>query len=114
ANVGAIIAPVAIPLIAYIVGWRWAFVFAGGAGLLWLPFWFVFYDAPERRKRVSQSELDLIKSDTVQESATNRPMGWIRSLRHRQTWSFIVAKFITDPVWWFFLIWLPDYFKEIG
>ena len=111
ANVGAIIAPAAIPLIAYSLGWRWAFVFAGAAGLLWLPFWFAFYDAPERRKGVSPSELDLIKSDTAQESATDRPMGWIRSLRHRQTWSFIVAKFITDPVWWFFLIWLPDYFK---
>jgi ACS family hexuronate transporter-like MFS transporter len=111
ANVGAIIAPAAIPAIAYTMGWRWAFLFAGIAGLLWLLFWIPLYDVPERRKRVSSSELALIGSDRDEQGPARQPMGWIRALRHRQTWSFIVAKFMTDPVWWFFLIWLPDYFK---
>ena len=111
ANVGAIIAPASIPFIAYSLGWRWAFIFAGIAGFLWLLFWFPLYDVPEKRKRVSAEELEFIRSDKDEQAPGGKPMGWIRSLRHRQTWSFIVAKFMTDPVWWFFLIWLPDYFK---
>jgi ACS family hexuronate transporter-like MFS transporter len=111
ANVGAIIAPATIPFVAYAFGWRSAFIFAGIAGLLWIAFWIPLYDIPERRKRVSASELALIRSDADHAGDVGQPMGWIHSLRHRQTWSFIVAKFMTDPVWWFFLIWLPDYFK---
>ena len=111
ANVGAIIAPATIPVIAYALGWRWAFIFAGIAGLLWLPFWFTLYEIPERRRKVSPAELALIGSDADEDHTGGKPMGWIHSLRYRQTWSFIVAKFMTDPVWWFFLIWLPDYFK---
>jgi ACS family hexuronate transporter-like MFS transporter len=110
-NVGAIIAPATIPIIAFSLGWRWAFIFAGIAGFLWLLFWFPLYDIPEKRKRVSVEELELIRSDKDEQAPGGKPMGWIRSMRHRQTWSFIVAKFMTDPVWWFFLIWLPDYFK---
>ena len=111
ANVGAIVAPAAIPFIALTLGWRWAFIFAGIAGFLWLLFWIPLYDLPERRKRVSPAELDLIRSDKDESGSGGTPIGWRRSLRHRQTWSFIVAKFMTDPIWWFFLIWLPDYFK---
>ncbi len=111
ANVGAIIAPATIPLIAFALGWRSAFIFAGIAGLIWLPFWFWLYDIPERRENVSSRELALIRSDADEGQSGGAPMGWIRSLRYRQTWSFIVAKFLTDPIWWFFLIWLPDYFK---
>lgn len=110
-NVGAIIAPATIPFIAYRLGWRWAFLFAGAAGLVWIVFWVPLYDIPERRRRVSASELELIRSDREDAGAGGEPMGWIRSLHHRQTWSFIVAKLMTDPVWWFFLIWLPDYFN---
>ena len=110
-NVGAIIAPATIPFIAYSLGWRWAFIFAGIAGFLWLLFWLPLYEVPEKRKRVSAEELELIRSDKDEQAPGGQPMGWIRSLRHRQTWSFVVAKFMTDPVWWFFLIWLPDYFK---
>ena len=110
-NVGAIIAPATIPLIAFTLGWRWAFIFAGIAGLLWLLLWFPLYDLPERRKKVSAEELALIRSDLDEQPAGGAPMGWIASMRHRETWAFIVAKFMTDPVWWFFLIWLPDYFR---
>jgi MFS transporter, ACS family, aldohexuronate transporter len=111
-NVGAIIAPATIPIIAYSLGWRWAFVFAGIAGFLWILFWIPLYDTPERRRRVSAAELDLIRSDRDEKASSGQPMGWIRTMRYRQAWSFIVAKFMTDPVWWFFLIWLPDYFNS--
>ncbi|MFN8095017.1 MAG: MFS transporter [Vicinamibacteria bacterium] len=111
-NVGAIIAPAMIPAIAITFGWRWAFVLAGLAGFLWLFFWFPMYGTPdERRGRITEGEYRLIHSDTEEATAGGRPMGNLRALGIRQTWSFLVAKFLTDPVWWFFLIWLPDYFK---
>jgi len=111
-NVGAIIAPAMIPAIAITLGWRWAFVLAGLAGFLWLFFWFPMYGTPDdRRSRLTAGEFDLIHSDAEEGAAFGRPMGNVRALGIRQTWSFLVAKFLTDPVWWFFLIWLPDYFK---
>jgi MFS transporter, ACS family, aldohexuronate transporter len=110
-NVGAIVAPAVIPLIAFSLGWRWAFVFAGLLGFLWLLLWLPFYDVPEKIKNLDPAELDHILSDRDAAGESGAPIGWLQSLRYRQTWSFIVAKFMTDPVWWFFLIWLPDYFK---
>ena len=111
ANVGAIIAPAIIPWLAYAYGWRSAFIVAGLAGLLWLVFWIPIYDVPERSKRLSATELIHIQSDSTTAESVQRISAW-RLLRHRQAWAFIVAKFLTDPVWWFFLIWLPDYFKK--
>jgi ACS family hexuronate transporter-like MFS transporter len=110
-NVGAILAPAVVPWIAQAFGWRAAFVFAGIAGLLWLLLWIPFYDVPERIKRLDPDELAFIRSD-VAEKATTGKVGWFSVLGHRQAWSFITAKFLTDPVWWFFLTWLPDYFKK--
>jgi MFS transporter, ACS family, aldohexuronate transporter len=112
ANVGAIVAPAIIPPIAAAWGWRAAFVFMGIIGLTWLVLWLPFYDDPEKSKRLSRDELDLIRSDSAAETAGERSMSWGALLSYRQAWSFIVAKFLTDPVWWFFLIWLPDYFKK--
>jgi ACS family hexuronate transporter-like MFS transporter len=112
ANVGAIVAPAIIPPIAAAWGWRAAFVFMGIIGLGWLVLWLPFYDDPEKSKRLSRDELDLIRSDSAAETAGERSMSWGALLGYRQAWSFIVAKFLTDPVWWFFLIWLPDYFKK--
>ena len=109
-NVGAIIAPAIVPWIAFTWGWQAAFIAAGIAGFLWLFFWIPFYDLPEKIARVSAGERALIKSDS-DEVETHEKVRWLQLLRYRQTWSFIVAKFLTDPVWWFFLIWLPDYFK---
>ena len=109
-NVGAIIAPAIVPWIAFTWGWQAAFIAAGIAGFLWLFFWIPFYDLPEKIARVSAGERALIKSDS-DEVETHQKVRWLQLLRYRQTWSFIVAKFLTDPVWWFFLIWLPDYFK---
>ena len=111
-NVGAIIAPAVIPAIALAYGWRAAFICAGAIGFLWLLLWIPFYDVPEKQKRVSKAELAHILSDRDETGPGGEPMGWGKALRLRQTWSFIVAKFMTDPVWWFFLIWLPDYFKK--
>lgn len=111
ANVGAIIAPAVIPWLAFTFGWRSAFVAAGCAGLLWLSFWIPLYELPERSRGLKAAELAYIQSDgTIQESVQR--IGALRILKHREAWAFILAKFLTDPVWWFFLIWLPDYFKK--
>jgi ACS family hexuronate transporter-like MFS transporter len=110
-NVGAIIAPALVPLIALTWGWRAAFIFAGILGFLWLFLWFPFYDVPARKLKASSPELAFINSDKDEAAAGGTPLGNWRALRYRQTWGFIVAKGLTDPVWWFFLIWLPDYFK---
>jgi ACS family hexuronate transporter-like MFS transporter len=112
-NVGAIVAPAIIPWMAFTWGWRSAFVAAGVAGFLWLLLWLPFYDVPEKIDRLTREELAHIRSD-ADEGAGSRPVGmrWRDILRYRQAWSFVVAKFMTDPVWWFFLIWLPDYFKK--
>ena len=111
-NVGALIAPLAIPAVALTLGWRWAFVMAGLAGFLWLLLWIPLYEVPARSRRLGRPEYDHIHSDVEQPDASTRPMGPRRALRLPQTWSFITAKFLTDPIWWFFLIWLPDYFRR--
>src|SRR5262249_23847809 len=80
-------------------------------GFLWLFFWFPLYDVPEKRKDLKPSEYALIRSDKDEGGAGGTPIGSARALRTRQAWSFITAKVLTDPVWWFFLIWLPDYFR---
>lgn len=108
ANVGAILAPAVVPWIAFRWSWRAAFVLAGLAGLCWLTLWLPLYGAPDRK--CASEELTHIHQDA--EEAIGARIPWSRLLRYRQTWSFIAAKFLTDPVWWFFLIWLPDYFKQ--
>ncbi|HYV63831.1 MAG TPA: MFS transporter [Bryobacteraceae bacterium] len=113
ANVGAIVAPAVVPWIASAWGWQAAFVAAGLAGFAWLFLWIPFYDVPEQRKNLTAGELAFIRSDLDEshsEGAGKVP--WLSLLGYRQAWSFIVAKFLTDPVWWFFLIWLPDFFKK--
>jgi MFS transporter, ACS family, hexuronate transporter len=113
ANVGAIVAPAVVPLIALEFGWQSAFVAAGVVGFLWLGLWLAVYDVPEK-SLLSAEEAALIRSDleTSTTQAQRPKMPWLSILRYRQAWSFIVGKFLTDPVWWFFLIWLPDYFKK--
>lgn len=112
ANVGAIVAPAVVPFIAYRFGWQWTFVLAGIAGFLWIIAWWMLYDQPEHSRRVSTAELAHIESDADSAADGAARLTWRQLLRYRQAWSFIVAKFLTDPVWWFFLIWLPDYFKK--
>jgi MFS transporter, ACS family, hexuronate transporter len=113
ANVGAVLAPAVVPWIAFTWGWRAAFVAAGIVGLLWLLLWIPLYDLPERARRVRAEELAYIRGDAADMAGdAGGPIGWLSILRYRQAWSFIVGKFLTDPVWWFFLIWLPDFFKK--
>ena len=111
ANVGAIVAPAVIPWLAFTWGWRSAFVAAGCAGFLWLILWTLFYDIPERIKRLRPTELAHIRSDPGDKIGSGK-VRWSQILRYRQAWAFIIGKFMSDPVWWFFLIWLPDYFKK--
>lgn len=105
-NVGAILAPLAVPWIALTWGWRWAFVATGAIGFLWLVFWLAMYREPEQHRGVSARELALIRSDPA-EPAT--PIPWRSLLRHRQTWAFVLGKAMTDPVWLFYLFWLPKF-----
>lgn len=113
ANVGPIIAPVAVPWIAHTWNWHLAFVVAGSAGFVWLACWTAFYEEPRRNKRLGAEELAYIQDDPDELHAEGTvKLRWSSLLRYRQTWSIIVARFMTDPVWWFFLIWLPDYFKK--
>ena len=113
ANVGAIIAPAVVPWMVLTWGWQSAFVAAGVAGFLWLFLWIPLYNVPDKIKHLSQTERDYIHGDREETAndAVEKP-SWISLLKYRQTWSFIVAKFMTDPIWWFFLTWLPDYFKK--
>ncbi|HKP58502.1 MAG TPA: MFS transporter [Polyangiales bacterium] len=108
ANVGAIIAPATIPWLAAAGGWHLPFLVAGVAGFVWLAFWQMLYDAPERV--AAPRELAHIRADV--EAPEQGQVGWGKLLQLRAAWAFILAKFLTDPVWWFFLIWLPDYFKK--
>jgi ACS family hexuronate transporter-like MFS transporter len=110
-NAGALIAPAVIPWMAFTFGWQSTFLAAGIAGLLWLFLWIPFYDTPDKSKRVYAAELAHIRSDGDEAGSQHKP-SWGSLLRYPQTWSFIIAKFLTDPVWWFFLIWLPDFFKK--
>jgi MFS transporter, ACS family, hexuronate transporter len=110
-NAGALVAPAIIPVMAYAWGWQSTFLAAGAAGLLWLFLWIPFYQTPARCKYVSGTELGHIQAGDESEAPQPKPT-WSSLLGYPQTWSFIVAKFLTDPVWWFFLIWLPDFFHK--
>jgi ACS family hexuronate transporter-like MFS transporter len=112
ANVGAIIAPAVVPFMALAWGWRAPFVVMGLAGFLWLLLWLPLYNEPTQVKQLTPEELEHIRSEAESAAAQRNRMSWGEIMRYRQAWSFIVAKFITDPVWWFFLIWLPAYFKN--
>jgi len=108
-NVGAIVAPLVVPWIAINYGWRWAFIITGATGFIWLVFWLLIYSKPEEHPSLSKSELAYIQSDPA-ELMVKIP--WARLLPHRQTWAFAAGKFFTDPIWWFFLFWLPKFLNE--
>jgi ACS family hexuronate transporter-like MFS transporter len=110
-NVGAILAPALVPILALTYGWQMPFIIAGLAGFVWLAFWLPMYNTPEKHPRLKKAELAYIQADREPQGSTEK-VRWLALLRHKQTWSFVVAKFLTDPVWWFFLIWLPGYFKD--
>lgn len=112
ANIGALLAPLTVPWIAFHLGWQWAFIMIGAIGFLWIIAWWYFYDKPDKQKRLSQAELNYINSDTEEEVKSidkNEKVAWFKLLGYKQTWSFVFGKFMTDGVWWFFLFWLPKY-----
>jgi len=108
-NLGAIITPLAAPWITIHWGWRWSFLLMGGVGFIWLAAWLAVYQKPEQHPRLTSSELAYIQKDP-QERIEKVP--WLRLIPHRQTWAFSTAKFITDPVWYFYLFWIPDFLQR--
>jgi ACS family hexuronate transporter-like MFS transporter len=108
-NVGAILAPLAVPIVAVTWGWQAAFLFTGALSAIWLVTWLAVYRAPAQHPKLSTAELAFIRSDP-DEPAVRLP--WTQLLRHRQAWAFVAAKFLTDPIWWFFLFWLPKFLNS--
>ena len=112
ANVGAILAPLSVPVIAEFWGWQAAFIVVGAVGFFWMGLWIWLYDAPERQPRLSRDELAYINSDAATPAGAcevPKRSSWFKLLGCRQTWAFAFGKFMTDGVWWFFLFWLPKY-----
>lgn len=113
ASIGSIVAPLLVPLITLHFGWKMAFLMTGASGLVWLIFWWVLYEVPEKHKRITPEELQHIRSgqSVSDNEAETAPIPWGKLFRYRGTWAFAVGKFLTDPVWWFYLFWLPAFLK---
>jgi ACS family hexuronate transporter-like MFS transporter len=123
ANIGAVIAPLSVPLIMRYSNWEFTFVVVGAIGFLWLVFWKYYYDTPKNlfeKGKINIAEYRYIHSDTQEEYVENNvkldnnksKIQWFCLLGYRQTWAFILGKFFTDGVWWFFLFWLPAFLKS--
>lgn len=109
ANIGNIVVPLVVPTLVVLVTWRGAFVVTGSFGIVWLIVWLIYYRRPELHRSVSRSELDLILSDPAERLES---VAWRRVLPLRETWAFAIGKFLTDPIWWFYLFWLPRYLQS--
>jgi MFS transporter, ACS family, hexuronate transporter len=108
---GAIIAT---PLVVWITaryGWRFAFLITGGLGVVWLALWLVIYELPERHRRITPEELALIQGDRAK-AAKTAPVKWGQLWRRRDIWGLLIARFFSDPVWWFYLFWMPKYLVD--
>lgn len=110
ANVGAVLAPFLVPWVALHYSWRAAFLITGTFSFLWILWWYRYYRKPADHPTLTGAELRYI----YQEAAAQMGPGvrWLRLLSYRQTWAFAIGKFLTDPIWWFFLFWLPSYFSS--
>lgn len=113
-NIGACVAPILIPWILGMYGWQEAFLITGALGFIWLVAWRIFYEVPAKHKKISQEELAYINSDKEDAIAPDQAshVSWIKLFSLKQTWAFIIGKFFTDPIWYFFLFWLPSYFSS--
>ena len=117
AAIGSIIAPLSVPYIAEAWGWQWAFIIIGAVGLIWLFFWQVTYRSPKAAfelKKLSYVEYAYIHSDIEEqetEEKADEKISWFKLLSYRQTWAFAAGKFFSDPIWWFFLFWLPSFLE---
>jgi ACS family hexuronate transporter-like MFS transporter len=108
-NVGAIVAPIAVPWVAVHFGWHAAFLLTGIFSASWIVLWYFTYTKPEENKRIGAAELRYINQDPPEIARPSMP--WLKLLTFRQTWAFAIGKFLTDPVWWFYLFWMPKYFS---
>ena len=110
ANIGAVVAPLTVPFLAVTYGWQAAFIVTGLLGFIWLIFWILVYERPETHRKLSPAELGYIRSDPPDPASGQIP--WAGLLRYRQTWAFVAGKFLTDPIWWFYLYWLPKFLNK--
>ncbi len=115
-NVGAILAPLTVPIIAELYGWEFAFILVGVIGFIWVVFWYILYEIPSKQKRLTKTEFDYINSDETDEvknisDTKEEKVAWFKLLGYKQTWAFVFGKFMTDGIWWFFLFWLPKYLE---
>jgi len=108
-NVGALLTPLIVPWILTHWGWQWAFVGTGLLGFIWVAWWLAVYRAPENHPRLSASELVYIRSDPPEPELK---IPWRKLLAQRQTWAFAIGKFMTDPIWWLYLFWVPDFLNR--
>ncbi|MCW3119004.1 MAG: major facilitator superfamily 1 [Chitinophagaceae bacterium] len=115
-SIGAILAPLTVPFINKQWGWQWAFIITGSFGIIWLVLWFIYYEVPDKQKKLTQAEFDYIHSDKDEgppTTETNSPrLSWGKLLTYKQTWAFALGKLLTDPIWWFYLFWLPDFLES--
>ena len=105
-NIGALVTPLIVPWITLTYGWYWAFVATGAVGFLWLIAWWVLYRRPEDHPMVGAAELAYIRADPADPPVR---IAWLDLIKYRQTWAFALGKFLTDPVWWLYLFWIPDF-----
>ncbi len=108
-NIGALVTPLVVPWITLYWGWYWAFVITGALGFLWLFFWIPLYRAPEDHPRSARPSS---RTSAAIRPTRRRSIPWLRLLRYRQTWAFALGKFLTDPVWWLYLFWIPDFLNR--
>jgi len=113
-TIGAIVAPIIVAAVTISLGWRWAFIITGSLGIIWIVFWYLFYQSPLQHKRITASELSYIQSDHSREEETvdEKGMSWGKLLRHKQTYAICFSRYVTDWVWWFFLFWMPDFLNK--
>ncbi|MGQ9632830.1 MAG: MFS transporter [Bryobacteraceae bacterium] len=110
-NVASMIGPPIFVWMAAKYGWRDCFLITAGVGFILVVIWWIVYRLPEHHRSVNAQELAYIKSDV--EEAGGPKVGWLEALRYRETWGFALGKFLTDPVWWFYLVWLPPYLYDV-
>lgn len=120
ATVGALVAPLSIPIIAKHFGWEMAFIIIGALGFIWMGFWVFLYHKPNATQKVNKAEFDYIHQDSIAEKAANNNIDVVEKkipfkqcFKFKQTWAFAVGKFMTDGVWWFFLFWTPAYLSDV-
>jgi ACS family hexuronate transporter-like MFS transporter len=108
-NIGSVVAPLAVPWLTITYGWQWAFIATGALGFIWVIAWWAMYSSPQEHPRISKAELAHIQSDPPERQSS---IEWRKLLPHRQTWAFAAGKFLTDPIWWVYLYWVPDFLHK--